>query len=234
MQQDELFPKNVFDLVKFNEVSRQNDKTKIHQSIPEFDGFLDKIKDALIEIESLIERGELSKAEELINLNFQDENDPLKKYCDLLISEYLNPDMYDDVTSPSTPYHGSDIKPFLLKEAKVIAGVATKVEYVSLLVFWHSYPSERDHKFRVEIFKQQLIFKNFRKINVELIYLLIDEESRLEFKFFYLYFAYIYRYIHISIYREYRVRLKNPRERALGKEIFRRFESNNFLDLSGL
>ena len=234
MQQDELFPKNAFDLVKFNEANRQNDKTNIHQSIPEFDGFPDNIKDALIKIESLIERGELSKAEELINLNFQDENDPLKKYCDLLISEYLNPDMYDDVTSPSTPYHGSDIKPFLLKEAKVIAGVATKGEYVSLLVFWHSYPSERDHEFRVEIFKQQLRFKNFRKINVELIYLLIDEESRLEYKFFYLYFAYMYGYMDISIYRKYRVRLKNPKERALGKKIFWLFESNNFLDLSGL
>lgn len=234
MQQDELFPKNAFDLVKFNEASRQNDKVNIHQQPKKFDGFPDNIKDKLIKIEGLIERGELSEARQLINLNFHDESDPLKKYCDQLISEYLNPDRYEDVTSPSIPYQGSDVKPFLLNEAKVIAGVATKGEYESLLVFWHSYPSERDHKFRVEIFKQELRFKNFYAINVELIYLLIDEESRLEFKFFYLYFAYVYSYIDISTYREYRVRLKNPRERALGKEIFRRFESNNFVDFSDL
>jgi hypothetical protein len=234
MQQDELFPKNAFDLVKFNEASRQNDKANIHQQSKKFDGFSDNTKDSLIKIESLIERGELSEARQLINLNFHDEGDPLKKYCDRLISEYLTPDRYEDVTSPSIPYHGSDMKPFFLEEAKVIAGVATKDEYESLLTFWHSYPHECGHKFRAEIFKQQLRYKNFHDINVELIFLLINEESRPEYKFFYVYFAYRYSYIDSSTYREYRVRQKNPTARTLGKEIFRRFESNNFLDLSGL
>lgn len=234
MQQDELFPKNAFDLVKFSEASRQNHNVNIQQQPKKFDGFPSNIKDALIKIERLIDRGVLSEARQLISLNFHDESDPLKKYCDRLISEYLNPDGYKDVTSPSIPYHGTDVKHLFLIEAKVIAGVATKGEYEFLLDFWHSHPSERDHKFRVEIFKQQLRFKNFHNINVELIYLLIDEELRLEYKFFYLYFAYMYGYMDISTYRKYRVRLKNPKERALGKKIFWQFESRNFLDLSGL
>jgi hypothetical protein len=57
MQQDELFPKNAFDLVKFNEASRQNEKDNIHQQPKKFDGFPLNIKDVLIKIERLIKRG---------------------------------------------------------------------------------------------------------------------------------------------------------------------------------
>ena len=234
MQQDELFPKNAFDLVKFNEASRQNEKDNIHQQPKKFDGFPLNIKDVLIKIERLIERGELSKAKELISSNFQEENDPLNKYCSRLISECLDPDLYEDLTSPSLPYHGSDVKPYFLMEAKVIAGVATKDEYESLLVFWHSYPKEHDHKFRVEIFKQQLKHKNLSCINVELIYLLIDEETRLEYKYFFLIFAYRHNYIDISVYRKYRVRLKNPKAQTSGDEIFFRFKADDFSELSDL
>jgi hypothetical protein len=234
MQQGELFPKNAFDLVKSNEANRQNDKTKIHQQPKKFDGFPHNIKDVLIKIERLIERGEFSQARELIGSNFQEENDPLNKYCSRLISECLDPELYEDLTSPSLPYHGSDIKPYFLKEAKVIAGVASNDEYESLLEFWHSYPKERDHKFRVEIFKLQLKQKNLSGINVELIYLLIDGEARLEYKYFFLIFAYRHNYIDVSVYRKYRVRLRNPKAQSLGDEIFSRFQSDDFLDLSGL
>jgi len=234
MQQDELFPKNAFDLVKFNEANRQNDKVNISQEPEKYDGFSLYIKEALLKIEGFIEKGKLSEARDLINSNFQEENDPLNKYCNRLISEYLNPDRYENVTSPSVPYHVSDIKPYLLAEAKVISGVATTHEHNIFLEFWHSYPNERDHKFRVEIFKHQLKYKNFYGINIELISLLIAEESRPDYKYFYLFFAYRKNYIELSVYREYRFKLKNPEARTLGNEIFRRFESNNFLDLSGL
>jgi hypothetical protein len=233
MQQDELFPKNAFDLVKFNEAKLNDDKIKTYSYPLKFDGFSFKIKEALVEIENFIQMGELSKAQELLDANFQDVDDPLNKYCDRLISEYLNPDRYLDVTS-QLPYHGSDIKPYLLIEAKVNYGVATAEQYKTLLSFWHSYPSERDHKFRVAIFKQQLKYKNFYDINSELIYLLIDEELRLEYKYFYLFFAYRKNYMDLLEYREYRVRLKNPEARTLGNEIFWRLNSNDFSDLSGL
>jgi len=194
-----------------------------------FDGIFNTDREFLVQINYLIKCGKLEKARELADDSFHDDSDPTYKYYLNLINQQIDKIEPEEREVITGPYDGTDISPYLALEKKVNSGTATNEDHQQLLTFWHSYPDEKDHNFRIQIFKQQIYYRNIRGINPELIYLLINNEERFEYKYFYILFAYhnsymgvsSFRdnsYMGVSSFRDYR-RLVNHEFRLKGKKI---------------
>jgi len=235
MKQEELFSKNDFEISKLS--SRVVDSNNFNKDAHASDDFywMSRLeKNNLNSIKSLIKTGQTSEAESLIYSAFSGVSNPMGKYCQILVNEYRGKINYDDPTNPHAEYHGSDIKPYLILEAKFNAGFASEDERKQLLSFWHSYPLEKTHAFRVEIFKFIASSGNHSDINPELIFSLIEFEQRPKYKSFFVYYSWIKGYIDSFEYRSQRLKISSPDIINAGKDLYHIFEKNKFLDLSDL
>jgi hypothetical protein len=202
--QEDLFPKNAFGGI-----------------------FNNNINSEFSTIERAIENGKLDEARTILDALIKDDSDLTKKHYLSLINKKLDFVKEEEKDIHLSEFHGTDITTYLAIESKLKTGSVNANEYEELLTFWHSYPAKRP-QYRIDIYKHQISNKNLRGINPELIWLLIDKENRLEFKYFYILFLRYNDYIDAFKQRELRKYLDIHSIR-LGKEIYSRYLTENVL-----